>query len=160
MPPIPSGYGKELSGPSDQYKDVAADIQYQYVGDLHTFSLIATHIHETQTLDGSSAAEVVGNATNDLTTLRGFATYYYRRKIGGTVGLFKTTGSTDAIVAPNSPDTSGWVAEINYLPWLNTKFGLQYTAYSKFAGLGTNYDGMGRKASDNNTLYLSAWLSY
>ena len=103
---------------------------------------------------------MVGNINNDLTTLRAFATYYYKRRIGGTVGLFRTTGSTDAALAPNSPDTHGWIAEVNYVPWLNTKFSVQYTAYSKFGGLSDNIDGAGRTASDNNTLYLLAWLSY
>jgi len=159
-PPTNSGYGHLLGGVSDRYQDVAEDLQYQYLGELHTFSLTATHIHEAQTLNASFAATAAANVSESLTTSRAFATYYYRRKIGGTVGLFKTSGSIDATLAPNSPDTSGWVAELNYLPWLNTKFGIQYTGYSRYSGLGTNYDGLGRNASDNNTLYILAWLSY
>jgi hypothetical protein len=62
--------------------------------------------------------------------------------------------------ANGSPDTRGWVAELNYLPWLNVKLTAQYTAYSKFNGAGTNYDGVGRNASDNNTLYLVLWFAY
>jgi hypothetical protein len=153
-----NGYGQPLTGPSDKYEDVAEDVQYQYVGDQHLFSITATRIHEKQTLDATYAAEI---AANDLTTIRGFATYYYKRKIGGTIGFFQTTGSTDAALAPNSPDTKGWVAELNYMPWLNTKFSIQYTGYSKLDGLTTDTLGVpGRKASDNNTLYILAWLSY
>ena len=40
------------------------------------------------------------------------------------------------------------------------KLGLQYTAFLKFNGASTNYDGAGRNASDNNTLYLLLWFSY
>ncbi len=161
------GAGQALAGPTDDFQDVAEDVQYQYLGDTHLFSVTATRIHEKQTLNATYAAQVaadagIGNLSNDLTTLRGFATYYYKRKVGATLGYFSTTGSTDAVSAPNSPDTKGWVAELNYMPWLNTKFSVQYTAYSKVGGLSNDIlgDGTGRKASDNNTLYILAWLSY
>jgi len=62
--------------------------------------------------------------------------------------------------ASNSPDTTGWIAEAIYVPWLNTKLSLQYTAYSKFNGGGTNYDGVGRNASGNNTWYALIWFAY
>ena len=51
-------------------------------------------------------------------------------------------------------------AELDYLPWLNTRFTAQYVAYTKFNGASSNYDGSGRGASDNNTLYLLAWLVF
>jgi hypothetical protein len=37
---------------------------------------------------------------------------------------------------------------------------MQYTAYNKFNGGGSNYDGLGRNASDNNALYLLLWFAY
>jgi hypothetical protein len=52
------------------------------------------------------------------------------------------------------------MGELNYLPWLNVKLSLQYTHYSKFNGGSTNYDGFGRNASDNDTLYLLLWFAY
>jgi len=42
---------------------------------------------------------------------------------------------------------------------MNTKLALQYTMYGKFNGARSNYDGYGRDAADNNTLYLLAWLA-
>ena len=39
------------------------------------------------------------------------------------------------------------------------RVGLQYIVYTKYDGASTNYDGTGRNASDNNTLYLFAWLA-
>jgi hypothetical protein len=159
--------GQPLQGPTDDFQDVAEDVQYQYMGDSHLFSLTATRIHEKQTLNATYAAQLAastgtGNIDNDLTTIRGFATYYYKRKFGGTLGYFQTTGSSDPVLAPNSPDTKGWIAELNYMPWLNTKFSLQYTAYNKVGGLSNDIlgDGTGRKASDNNSFYILAWLSY
>jgi hypothetical protein len=49
---------------------------------------------------------------------------------------------------------------VNYLAWLNVKVSAQYTWYSKFNGAGTNYDAVGRNASDNNALYLLLWFAY
>jgi hypothetical protein len=40
------------------------------------------------------------------------------------------------------------------------KLSIQYTAYSKFNGGGSNYDGVGRSASANNSVYLVLWFAY
>ena len=40
------------------------------------------------------------------------------------------------------------------------KLGLQYVYYEKFDGGRTNFDGAGRNAHDNNTLFLFAWLAF
>ena len=173
------GAGAPLSGPLNKFNDVAEDIQYQYVTDAHQVTVAGTHIHESQTLDASFANGGSANPKNNLSTTRVWATYYYRRKIGGTVAYFNTTGSTDAALYPStvspepaggqpgvivsangSPDTSGWIAEVNYVPWLNVKISAQYTFYNKFNGAGSNYDGLGRSASDNNALYLLLWFAY
>jgi hypothetical protein len=170
--------GGPLTGPLNHFTDVAADVQYQFVGDEHQLTVAGTHIHESMTLDASFAAGASANPKNNLSTTRFWATYYYRRRFGGTLGYFSTTGSTDTglypataplpnganpgvIVSANgSPDTRGWLAEVNYLPWLNVKISAQYTAYNKFNGAGSNYDGLGRNASDNNVLYLLLWFAY
>jgi hypothetical protein len=173
------GAGAPLSGPTNRFDDVAEDLQYQYVTDENQFSFLATRIHEKMTLDASYAAAATANPTDTLTQWRGSATYYYRRKIGGTLSYFSTTGSTDAGLYPatvsvtpgganagvvtsanGSPDTKGWTAELNYLPWLNVKVSAQYTWYNKFNGASSNYDGNGRSAADNNTLYLLLWFAY
>jgi hypothetical protein len=163
FPDFGSGYGQPLTGPADKYRDVAEDVQYQYIADEHLFSVEATRIHEAQTLNASFAAGKASNVTDDLTTVRASGTYYYKRRIGGTFELFSTTGSNDLTILGNvsgRPDTKGWIAEVNYLPWLNTKISVQYTAYSKYSGVSTNYDGAGRNANDNNTFYALVWLSY
>jgi len=174
------GAGAPLSGPLNKFNDVAEDVQYQYVSDEHQVTIAGTHIHESMTLDASFANGGAANPSNTLSTTRIWATYYYRRKIGATAAYFSTTGSTDtalypAVAAPStnpgvnagvivsangSPDTKGWIAEVNYVPWLNVKIAAQYTVYNKFNGAGSNYDGLGRSASDNNTLYLLLWFAY
>jgi hypothetical protein len=163
-----------LHGPANRFKDVAEDVQYQYVSEEHLVTVAGTRIHESMTLDASFLNGASANPANELTTTRAWASYYFRRRIGGTVGYFSTTGSTDSGLYPatapgeagvvtsanGSPDTRGWVAEVNYLPWLNVKVSAQYTWYNKFNGAGTNYDAVGRNASDNNALYLLLWFAY
>jgi hypothetical protein len=168
------GAAVPLRGPLNRFNDVAEDLQYEFIGDEHIFTVEATHIHESQSLDASFASGAAANPSDNLSTTDLAATYYFRRRIGGTVQYFSTTGSTDPLLYPptapgapgvitsatGSPDTRGWIAELNYLPWLNVKVSLQYTWYSKFNGAGSNYDGVGRNASDNDTLYLLLWFAY
>jgi hypothetical protein len=173
------GAGAPLQGPDNRFNDVAEDFQYQYVGEDHILSVEGTRIHEMMSLAASAAAGA-SNATDDLTTDRLWATYYYRRELGGTIGGFSTAGSMDSglypatVILPSgavcacgvvtsangSPDTKGLIGEVNYLPWLNVKLSLQYTHYTKFNGGSTNYDGFGRNASDNDTVYLLLWFAY
>ena len=174
LPGASSSGPSPLQSPYNRFKDVAQDLQYQYVGDEHIVTVQATRIHERMDLAGSLAAGTTANPSNQLTTTRLWTTYYYRRRVGATAQYFQTTGSTDPILYPapapgengvvtsanGSPGTRGWVAEANYLPWLNTKLTLQYTAYTKFNGSSSSYDGLGRSASANNALYLLLWFSY
>jgi hypothetical protein len=163
-----------LQRPYNRFKDVAEDFQYQFVDDAHLVTVAGTRIHESMHLGATFAAQGSANATNDLTTSRLWATYYWRRRLGGTIGVFSTSGTSDTGLYPGSPDgllgvvtsasgspnTRGWMAEVNYLPWLNAKLSVQYTAYTKFNGARTNYDGVGRNASDNNSLYFLLWFAY
>jgi hypothetical protein len=161
-----------LSGPVNEFKDIAEDLQYQFIGDEHLFSLAATHIHESMQLDASFAAAATTNPSDSLNTTRVIGTYYFRRKYGGSISHFSTTGSTDPLLYPagpapgvitsanGSPDTKGWIAELNYLPWLNTKLSLQFTTYTQFNGGNNNYDGFGRNASANGSTYLLLWLTF
>jgi hypothetical protein len=41
----------------------------------------------------------------------------------------------------------------------NLRAGMQYTIYTKFDGAGTNYDGLGRNASDNDMLRIFLWTA-
>jgi hypothetical protein len=159
------------TGSLNEFKDLAQDFQYQYIAEQHIFTLAGTRIHERMRLNASLETGAAANARNDLTTSRLWGTYYYRRMIGGTVQWFSTTGSADDVLYPagdpgvitsanGRPDTKGWTAELNYVPWLNTKFTLQYTAFTKFNGGKNGYDGFDRKASDNNTVYALVWFAY
>jgi hypothetical protein len=167
------GNGSALQGPVDRFTDTAADLQYQFIGEDHLFTVLATYIHENQKFDASFLNGAAQNSSDTLKTEKLVGEYSYQRTIGGSLGLFNTTGSTDMLLYPadpvalqvvgslaNKPDSRGYVAEVNYLPWLNTKLQLQYVRYSKFNGLSNNYDGAGRNASDNDTLYLLGWINF
>ena len=62
--------------------------------------------------------------------------------------------------ANGSPDSKGWIAELTWIPWQNVKLLAAVLPYHKFNGASTNYDGNGRNASDNDTLYLLGWLAF
>lgn len=172
-----SAPGQPIADPSNRFRDTAFDAQYQYLGDDHIFSLQSTYIKEKQNLDASFALGESANPTNDLKTFRLAGSYYFRRTYGASLGYFSTKGSADALryaapvtpggvtftpagSASGSPDSKGWIAELDYVPWQNVKLAAQYVAYQKFNGDSTNYDGAGRNARDNNTLYLLAWLAF
>jgi hypothetical protein len=167
---IQPGNGLALRGPVDRYTDTAGDVQYQFIGEQHLFTLLGTYIHENQRLNSSFANGLASNASDTLNTTKATAEYSYQRMIGGALGAFSTTGSADALLYPTaggaagnangSPASRGYIAEVNFLPWLNTKLQLQYVGYSKFNGAATNYSGIARNASGNNTLYLLVWLNY
>lgn len=163
------GAGTALQGATDEYKDVAADAQYQFIGEDHLATVLATYIHESQTLNASVFDQFSANASDNLKTFKLTGEYSYQRHIGGSLGYFSTTGSADTVLyaaapvtgsANGSPNSKGYIAEVNYLPWLNVKLQMQYVGYEKFNGLKTNYDGTGRNASDNNTLYGLVWLNF
>jgi hypothetical protein len=161
--------GEPIAPPTDRFRDVALDGQYQYIGDEHIFSVQSTYIKEHQSLDASFALGAAENPSDDLKTFRIAGSYYFQRRFGASLGRFTTTGSTDVLRYPSSPvfgfangspDSKGWIGELEYIPWQNVKLVLQYTAYQKFNGDSSNYDGNGRSAKDNNTLYLLGWLAF
>jgi hypothetical protein len=53
--------------------------------------------------------------------------------------------------------TQGWTPEIFWIPVQNIRLGLQYIHFTKYLGARSNYDGHGRNATDNDTLFLYLW---
>ncbi len=131
-----------------------------------------SYSHAGQNLDASSIG--VGGAAgtntwNELNTFNVSAGYIWDRFIGFRGGVFTTSGTTDSVLygqqpvtgsATGSPNSNGFLAEVDFTPWLNTKLSLQYTNYFNFNGASTNYDGSNRNAGDNNTVYVLAWLVF
>ena len=158
------------TGPTDRYLDVGVDAQYQYITDAHRFSAQANWINEKEALGASYASGAASDTSDRLKTFRAKLTYYYDRQYGGTIAYFHTTGTSDDTLyntgepvagsASGSPNTSAYVFELDWLPRRDVRFAAQFTAYTRFNGATTNYDGFGRDAKDNNTFYLIAWLMF
>ncbi|MGB7213191.1 MAG: hypothetical protein WBC97_11270 [Gemmatimonadales bacterium] len=158
-----------VTGPTDRYTDVGFDAQYERPLGSGNLTLHGTYITESQRLDGSVAAGAASNLSDKLHTFRVDGSLLTKQRIGLTLAYFSTTGDADALRYPAgavsgsgtaSPNSDGMMAELEALPWLNTRFALQYVAYTKFNGGSTNYDAAGRNAADNNTLYLYTWLVF
>jgi hypothetical protein len=164
----------ETRGSSDTFTDIAFDAQYQYITKKHRFSVASTWIHEIQSLGASYALGNTGNRSNNLDTFRINFNYSYRcpyGTFGGNFAYFNTFGSRDEVLyAPNPgdgsrnglPNSDGFIIQGIYVPpkWEQAKIVVQYTIYNSFNGARTNYDGFGRNAADNNTLYILTWLMF
>ena len=119
-----------------------------------------------------SEGMTITKAAKELQVSRAMLSKVLNGKVGVTVGPFVTKGSSNAnLYAPtNQPNSNGATVQLDYTPWgagnspmgprTNLRVGVQYTAYGKFNGAVTNYDGNGAKASDNNTLRIFSWLAF
>lgn len=168
----------------DHTVNVGFDTEYQFLADQHSVSVMASWITENDTFTSTAGQLLAGgtagpNTHDHLRSLNIKTSYFYNQTVGGTLGFFRVDGSGDPNLYPagqfsgsmnGSPNSQGWIGELNYIPfnhggpsfwpWMNVKLGLQYIWYTKFNGTSGNYDGFGRNASDNNTLFLFAWLAF
>jgi len=156
--------------PTDSYTDWAVDTQIdRTLFRTDVLSFRATYIRENNDLLGLLAQNTAGNALvsqgpHRLNTVLANAEYHFGNKYTGTFGWFNTTGTSDlALYPPNvavtgnfngDPRGAGYIANFTYWPWQNLLLGAQYTGYTRFNGAQNNYDGSGRSASANNTIYL------
>jgi hypothetical protein len=165
----------ETTGFTDHYTDLGLDASYQhFAANKDVFTVNGRYTYESERPDASRA---LGLASNDLDTLEDFrvdASYYWRNKIGLSAQVFDTWGSSDALLYSGNntprPDSSGVLLQLDETPWgagdspfgpqFNLRVGVQYTAYFRFDGATTNFDGFGRNASDNDTLRVFAWVYY
>jgi len=134
--------------------------------------------------------EVPAPRSSDTTNvLRAKISYIYHAKYGGSLGLFNRTGTSNTLNQTSgydsngqitsgdpldtgitstrvngnltgNPATRGWTTEAFWIPLQYIRVGAQFTAYSKFNGATGNYDGFGRNAKDNNSLFLYLWAAY
>lgn len=152
------------SVPTDSYTDVALDTQVdQTLFRKDVLSFRATYIRENNDLLGSLSQGLVAQGAHRLNTVMANAEYHFGNKYSGTFGWFNTTGTSDATLYPQNPVSgnlngdprgAGYIANVSVWPWQNMQLAAQYTGYTRFNGGNINYDGAGRNASGNNTVYL------
>jgi hypothetical protein len=155
-----------IAGFQDSYTDVAFDTQYDRTLFRHdVLSLRGTYIHESSNLLASFEAAAASQRSHHLNTFLANAEYHFGNRWSGTFGWFTTTGANDALLfapgavsgfANSSPNSNGYIASVSYWAWQNLQLAAQYTGYTTFNGGSANYDGAGRSASANNTIYLDA----
>lgn len=149
------------TGPTISYRDRGIDFQYQYLLDPHIVTAQLSYIKES--IGNGDITGIAENPRNQLRQLRAKSSYVYRAKYGISLTYFSTTGSSDAMLYPDpagNPDTRGWVPEVFWTPVQYIRVGAQYFTFNRFHGASVNYDGAGRSASDNNTLFIYLWGAY
>ncbi|MBZ5700134.1 MAG: hypothetical protein LAN18_16485 [Acidobacteriia bacterium] len=163
---------KAVTGLEDSITDWAVDFQYDRViprfgGDV--FSLRGTYIRENSSLLATNMLDPSGASPSrhHLNTVQANAEYHFGDRYSATVGWFNITGTPDAVLFANpddpvndnftgDPRSSGYIANISWWPVQNIDLAFQYTGYLRFNGAGTDYNGVGRNAGANNTVYLLA----
>ena len=169
-----------VPGKSDGYTDVGVDGGLQFLGSRkHIFTLNGSYVFEDQSLDATYADGGAENRSNSLRRFDLAASYFYDQTYGFTASLFDIRGDRDHLLyAPEpdsgsrtgSPDSSGLTLQADWTPfgredswgapWANLRLGLQYTMYDQFNGASNNYDGYGRNAGDNDTLFAFLWAAF
>jgi hypothetical protein len=155
-----------IAGLENEYTDFAVDTQIDrtlFRKDVLSFR--GAYTHERSDLLASFVVGAASQRNNHLDTFQANAEYHFGNRYTGTFGLFDTGGTVDPLLYPpgtvsgsanGNPRGSGYLANVSFWPWQNLQLAAQYTGYARFNGGSTNYDGSGRNASSNNTLYLDA----
>jgi len=155
-----------VTGPEDEYTDYAFDTQIdRTLFRTDVLSFRGTYIRENADLLASYVQGLTAFGSHHLNTVMANAEYHIGNRYTGTFGWFDTNGTVDATLygaapvsgsANGDPRGAGYIANVSFWPWQNLQLAAQYTAYTRFNGGSTNYDGSGRNASANNTIYLDA----
>ncbi|HVB57269.1 MAG TPA: hypothetical protein VNE63_12725 [Candidatus Acidoferrales bacterium] len=155
-----------VMGPVDTFTDFAFDTQYERVLPKFRNNLITLHgtyIRENSNLNADVANATASVDTHHLDTFRVNAVYHFGYRYAPAFEYFRTTGTADSLqYVPSpvdgslsgSPDSEGVTGNLTYWPIQNLRLAVQYTHYIKFNGGNVNYDGFGRSAGNNNTIYL------
>ncbi len=167
--------GRDMTAGTDKTTDFGFDSQVQKVSGSHDITGLLSVIYQHSNWDASQALGNTTKASDSLIECKATVDYLWDKTYGGAVQYFYTRGSSDALAysssVTGSPNSDGFILEANYLPFnknggpsfwpkSSVKLSLQYVIYNHFDGSTSNIDGTGRSASDNNTLYLQAWIVF
>lgn len=167
--------GRNTTAGTDKITDVGIDSQIQKSSGNHDITALLSVIYEHSNWDASQPLGNTTNSSDSLIEYKATVDYLWDKTYGGAVQFFATRGSSDALAYSSSitgsPNSDGFILEANYLPFnknggpsfwpkSSVKLSLQYVIYNRFDGSTSNINGTGRSASDNNTLYLQAWIVF
>jgi hypothetical protein len=180
LSPAVSGRRSDGGFGHDRYTDTAVDAGYQFLGsgrNILTADLLA--LHEDRSLHGSVAMATAGHAAARLDEARVSLIYFYENTYGLLLGWRNLRGIADPVLfapAPvggsrsGSPNSNTFIIEADWIPFgkegspaapfANLRLAVQDTVYTRFNGAARNYDGFGRSAGANDTLYAYAWLAF
>jgi hypothetical protein len=157
------------------YNDRGVDAQYQYISDPH---VVSAQLRYTNEHISDPANLVYSNSSSNMRSFYAKAMYVYRAKYGAGLAYWREQGSSDAhyadptasanlfscLDAPNctngSPNSQVWIPALFWQPLQNLRLTVYHTFFTQFMGAGSNYDGYGRKASDNNSTYFYVWMDF
>jgi len=158
------------SGPTDTFSDTGFDTQYQHLGDTRKLTLRGSYIYEQQSWNASYPLGNVSNPKDNFKTLNLNGAYSIGDGWTFSGGYFFGNGSSEsalyAVTDPTGtqlsakPNTTGYVLEVDRTLTQNLLATVQYTGFTKFNGLTSNIDGIGRKPSDNNTLWITLFFAF
>lgn len=152
-----------ITGPEDSYTDFGPDFQYDHTFGKDVLSVRGTYVRENSALVASESAGSAATVAHHLNAANANAEYHFGNKVSTTFGGFVTSGTADSVLyapaaisgsANGSPRSVGYIANLSYWPMQNLDLAFQYTGYTRFNGGSTDYDGSGRNASGNDTVYL------
>jgi hypothetical protein len=154
-----------VTGAEDSYTDFGPDVDYERNIGKDVLSVRASYVRENAALVASTVNGTASPGPHHLNASNANVEYHLGNRLSGAYGWFLTDGTNDPLLyAPASVSGSanggarseGFIGNVSYWPYQNIDLAAQYTNYTRFNGGTTNYDGSGRNASDNNTLYLLA----
>jgi hypothetical protein len=158
---------------TDHVTDIGLDAQYEYAGERNDITIKIPWIDEIQDLSASHRLGLSDNAHNVLRSFTPSVAYTYDHTYQITEQYFQTAGSTDFAeygTFNGSPNSAGYLTQLDWSPFShggpdfwpksNLQILLQYTAYTKFNGASSNFDGAGHNASGNNSFFLAAWVAF
>lgn len=171
---------ERLPGPTNKFTDWGIDASYQYLGNrTNIITANIAYLHERQRRDFDVAEGTTQRRRHSLNSVNANIGWSHRNTYGLTAGLFNSWGTRDSgLYSPEEdggsragrPDARGYIVQADWTPWgkedsprapfANLRIGIQYTGYLKFNGASRDYDGFGRDASDNNSLFGFAAVAF
>lgn len=166
---------------TDNYYDYGVDATYQYLSDMaHIFELNASYLREQRDMNASVALGLAEKKNSSLDTARIRAGYTFQQTYGLSLFYTQATGTKDTVIysaedpisgsRTGKPNSQSFTAEVSYTPFgksasalstlANLRLAVQYVHHFQFNGGMRNYDGFGRSAVSNDTLYFNGWLAF